>query len=58
MRRIVLGLMLLLCLVATGCTSGDALFGLFGSYHSDGYSRGDSQDSYERNLHSVRDTSP
>ena len=50
MRRILAYLLLSLCLFAAGCSLHEALFGLFGTYHSDGYSRGDREDSYERSV--------
>ena len=50
MRRILAYLLLSLGLFAAGCSLHEALFGLFGTYHSDGYSRGDREDSYERSV--------
>jgi hypothetical protein len=50
--RTTLMLAFIALLALSGCSLHDGLFGLFGTYHSDGYSRSDRQRNYEESVSS------
>ncbi len=50
MRRALLVIVLILLPSLAGCSLHDALFGLFGTYHSDGYTREERERNYESSV--------
>lgn len=50
MRRVLLVMVLLSLPLLAGCSLHDALFGIFGTYHSDGYTRDEREQNYERSV--------
>ena len=58
MRRMIAVLIVLSLAVVAGCSLHDALFGLFGTYHSDGYSRDEREQNYDRRVDAARQATP
>lgn len=48
MRRLIIVVGLCALPTLAGCSLHDMLFGAFGTYHSEGHSRADRQDHYDR----------